>query len=97
MKSNMVTAIELHIEWIANCLTYIAERGIGMIEPQADAEEKWVRHVNEVADGTLFPKADSGTWAPTSRASRGSSCPISAAFGLHQSLQRNRSRWLSRL
>ncbi len=59
VKSNMVVAIELHIQWIANCLTYIGERGVATIEPQAEAEEKWVRHVNEVADGTLFPKADS--------------------------------------
>lgn len=59
VKSNMVTAIELHVEWIANCLTYIRDRGATTIEAQADAEVKWVEHVNDVANGTLFPKADS--------------------------------------
>jgi cyclohexanone monooxygenase len=59
VKSNMVTAIEQHIEWIADCLTYLADSGMTMIEPRQDAEEKWVRHVNDVAESTLFPKADS--------------------------------------
>jgi cyclohexanone monooxygenase len=59
VKSNMVTAIEQHVEWIADCLTYVSRSGIAMIEPDPDAEEKWVRHVNEVAGGTLFPKANS--------------------------------------
>ncbi len=59
VKSNMVTAIELHIEWIANCLTYAASHGALTIEAQQDAEDEWVQHVNEVANGTLFPKADS--------------------------------------
>lgn len=59
VKSNMVTAIEQHVEWIADCLTYLGRGGIAMIEPKPDAEENWVRHVNEVADSTLFPKANS--------------------------------------
>ncbi len=59
VKSNMVVAIELHVEWIAHCLTYMRGRGATTIEAQADAEANWVRHVNDVANGTLFPKADS--------------------------------------
>jgi cyclohexanone monooxygenase len=59
VKSNMVTAIEQHVEWIADCLSYLSRSGTAIIEPTPDAEENWVRHVNEVADGTLFPKANS--------------------------------------
>ena len=43
----------------AGCLTHLESHGIATIEPQSDAEEKWVQHVNEVAAATLFPKADS--------------------------------------
>ncbi|WP_156774059.1 flavin-containing monooxygenase [Bordetella bronchialis] len=57
VKANMVTAIEQHIEWIGDCLTYLDDNGIATIEPTAQAEDAWVRHVNEVANGTLFPKA----------------------------------------
>ncbi|OZI24080.1 cyclohexanone monooxygenase [Bordetella genomosp. 9] len=57
VKANMVTAIEQHVEWIADCLTYLDDHGIDTIEPTSEAEDDWVRHVNEVANGTLFPQA----------------------------------------
>lgn len=57
VKANMVTAIEQHLEWISDCLTYLDEHNLATIEPTADAEDRWVEHVNEVANGTLFPKA----------------------------------------
>ena len=38
---------------------HLRERGAPVIEATRDAEEKWVAHVNEVADATLFPKANS--------------------------------------
>lgn len=59
VKANMVMAIEQHVDWIANCVSYLGRTGIATIEPKADAEEAWVRHVNEVASSTLFLKADS--------------------------------------
>jgi cyclohexanone monooxygenase len=59
VKANVVLAIEQHVEWISDCIAHIDRKGITTIEPQAEAEEHWVRHVNEVADSTLFPKADS--------------------------------------
>jgi cyclohexanone monooxygenase len=59
VKSNMVTSIEQHIEWISDCLAHLERERVATIEPRLEAEEKWVRHVNEVAAGTLFPKADS--------------------------------------
>jgi cyclohexanone monooxygenase len=57
VKANMVTAIEQHVEWIADCLAYLDSNGIATIEPTSEAEEMWVRHVNEVANATLFPRA----------------------------------------
>jgi cyclohexanone monooxygenase len=57
VKANMVTAIEQHVEWISDCLSHLDANDIATIEPTAEAEDAWVRHVNEVANGTLFPKA----------------------------------------
>src|SRR5690606_25740848 len=57
VKANMVTAIEQHIEWIAGCLVYLDQLDIATIEPTAQAEDDWVQHVNDVANGTLFPRA----------------------------------------
>lgn len=57
--TNMITSIEQHIEWIADCLRYLGQKGLRRREAQVDFEEAWVRHVNEVADTTLFPRANS--------------------------------------
>ena len=34
-------------------------KGINRDEAEAEAETKWVEHVNEVADSTLYPQANS--------------------------------------
>jgi len=57
--TNMLPSIEQHVEWIADCILYARERGRGCIEPTPAAEDEWVAHVNEVADGTLFPSCNS--------------------------------------
>lgn len=57
--SNMILSIEQHVDWIARCLRDLRERGVETIEPDAAAEDKWVQHVNDVANGTLYPRADS--------------------------------------
>lgn len=57
--ANMVFAIEQHVDWIVGCLGYMRERGLTTIEADPQAQEKWVEHVNEVANTTLFPQANS--------------------------------------
>jgi cation diffusion facilitator CzcD-associated flavoprotein CzcO len=56
---NMLVAIEQHVDWIADCIDYLRERGLGSIDATAEAEDRWVDHVNEVANLTLFPQANS--------------------------------------
>ena len=56
---NMAVAIEQHVEWISDCIGWMSERQGAAIEATADAQEAWVAHVNEVADTTLFPQANS--------------------------------------
>ena len=57
--SNAVVSIEQHVEWITDCIKYLRERGIERIEATVEAEDRWVTHVREVADGTLYPLANS--------------------------------------
>ena len=57
--SNMPVSIEQHVEWISDCLRYIIEHRFTKIEPRVEAEDAWVAHVNEVANLTLFPLANS--------------------------------------
>jgi cyclohexanone monooxygenase len=57
--SNMVVSIEQHVDWIADCLEHLREAGLSRIEAEAAAEEGWVELVAQVADFTLFPRANS--------------------------------------
>ena len=59
VKSNMVFSIEQHVDWIADCIKHIDAGKIASIEPAQESETQWVAHVNEVADRTLYPKAES--------------------------------------
>lgn len=57
--TNVVVAIEQHVGFVADCLAHLQSHGIATIEAEPEAEENWVAHVNEVADRTLFPVANS--------------------------------------
>ena len=56
---NMIVGIEQHVEWISQCVSYLREHDFTRIEADVAAEDRWVTHVNEAADRTLFPLADS--------------------------------------
>ncbi len=57
--SNMVVSIEQHVDWVADCISYLRAHGQQTIEPTYAAQDAWVEHVNTVASYTLFPKAAS--------------------------------------
>lgn len=57
--SNMPVSTEQHAEWIGDCLAHLRERGIDRIEATPEATSEWTDHVQEVAAGTLYPKAAS--------------------------------------
>jgi cyclohexanone monooxygenase len=57
--SNMVVSIEQHVDWIADCLSYLFHHDLDRIEATVRAETLWVEHVNEVANRTLYPRANS--------------------------------------
>ena len=57
--ANMIPAIEQHVDWIADCMVYMRERGCTRVEATTEAETKWVAHVNEIADKTIYPTCNS--------------------------------------
>ena len=57
--SNMAVSIEQHVDWIVDTLADMREHGYESIEPTEIAEAGWVQHVNDCADITLYPKANS--------------------------------------
>jgi cyclohexanone monooxygenase len=57
--ASMITAIEQHVDWIADAIDYMAEADLDVMEASPEAEDGWVEHVNEVADQTLYRFANS--------------------------------------
>jgi cyclohexanone monooxygenase len=59
VKTQMILAIEQHTNWIADCLAHLRAHGYTRIEANRPAQDGWVQHVNDVADSTLYPLANS--------------------------------------
>jgi cation diffusion facilitator CzcD-associated flavoprotein CzcO/acetyl esterase/lipase len=57
--SNMAVSIEQHVDWISDCVASMRAEGLTVIEPTETAEAGWVQYVNDFADITLYPLADS--------------------------------------
>jgi len=56
---NFPPGIEMHCEWIADCIRFMEAHGLARIDADAEHEEAWLRHIVELADATLMPKASS--------------------------------------
>ena len=59
VKTQMIASIEQHVDWIADAIDHLGKHQLDRIEPTPNAETEWVHHVNQVADSTLYPLANS--------------------------------------
>ena len=57
--SNVIVAIEQHVEWITETLVDLRARGVERIEADEEAQRRWFADNNALAEGTLYVKADS--------------------------------------
>ena len=57
--SNMVLSIEQHVNWIADCLDYMAKHGFNSIEARPEFEAKWMDHLSDIAARSLIFKTKS--------------------------------------
>lgn len=57
--SNMMVSIEQHVDWLTDLFIFMRAEGLTRIEPTPTAEAGWVQHVNDCADITLYPTANS--------------------------------------
>ncbi len=56
---NYPVCAEMVVEWIADCIAYIREKGFKRIAPTSQAEEAWVEHSRELAAQTLLSATES--------------------------------------
>lgn len=57
--ANFPVAIEQHVDWIADCMIHMRERGIEEIEALPEPEDEWARMIAEEANKTLLPLTNS--------------------------------------
>jgi cyclohexanone monooxygenase len=58
--TNMLPSIEQHVDYVADILAHLRDRGLKTIEPVAGAEDEWMAHVGEAAGRTL--RYTCGSW-----------------------------------
>lgn len=56
---NFPLGIEMHSEWIADCISHMNARDLATVDVDPKCEEKWLATVAELAEETLFPQASS--------------------------------------
>lgn len=57
--TNCVSSIEQHVDWIADLLVDMRERGDDTVEATVAAEDAWSEHASSLVQMTLFPKGNS--------------------------------------
>jgi cation diffusion facilitator CzcD-associated flavoprotein CzcO len=60
--TNMVVAIEHHVEWIADCIAYLRDRDLSAIEATLPASEEWAAHVGSLAEGSVRTAESCQSW-----------------------------------
>ena len=56
---NMTTCLQQQTEWINNCIQYMRDHQLEVIEPSREIEDKWVAHHDETAAATLISRTNS--------------------------------------
>jgi cyclohexanone monooxygenase len=56
---NYPVCAEMIVEWITDCIGYVRKKGWKSIAPTPQAEEAWVEHAAQLAEGSLFAAGNS--------------------------------------
>ncbi|ALJ20457.1 flavin-containing monooxygenase [Microbacterium sp. No. 7] len=57
--SNVIEAIEQHVDWLTDLLSHLRDKGVDRIEAELRPQTTWTQHVTDMANESLWPKADS--------------------------------------
>lgn len=57
--TNLPPSIETQVEWISDLVKHLKDQDGATIEPTKKTEDDWTKTCQEIANMTLFPKADS--------------------------------------
>ncbi len=57
--TNMLPTIEHSVDWIADCIAYVNQKGVARIDATREAQDEWVAHVIDVGDTSVYPHCNS--------------------------------------
>lgn len=60
--TNFVTALEQHVEWIADCLGHLREQGLRSIEASTSAQREWIDHATSIVAATVLVHPSCNSW-----------------------------------
>jgi cation diffusion facilitator CzcD-associated flavoprotein CzcO len=60
--TNMMVAIEQHVDWITDCLVYLRDHDRRSIEASREAQEAWVDHATSIVTGLVRASDACNSW-----------------------------------
>jgi cation diffusion facilitator CzcD-associated flavoprotein CzcO len=60
--TNFVAALEQHVDWIADCLTHLRDRGHRTIEALSGAQAEWIEHTTALVAPTVLVHPSCNSW-----------------------------------
>ncbi|BBY79397.1 NAD(P)/FAD-dependent oxidoreductase [Mycolicibacterium pulveris] len=60
--TNFVAALEQHVEWIGDCITYLRDHEYRTIEALPDAQREWIEHTSELVAPTVLVHPSCNSW-----------------------------------
>ncbi len=60
--SNFVAALEQHVEWIGDCISYLRAHEYRTIEAQPEAQEDWIEHITSLVAPTVLVDPTCNSW-----------------------------------
>jgi cation diffusion facilitator CzcD-associated flavoprotein CzcO len=60
--ANVAFHLELHVDWVGECLVYLRDHGNRMIEARPEPQQEWTEHVNSLVQGTVMTHPSCNSW-----------------------------------
>ena len=60
--TNFVAALEQHVEWISDCVTYLRAHGHRTIEAQPSAQQEWAELTTALVAPTVLMHPSCSSW-----------------------------------
>jgi cation diffusion facilitator CzcD-associated flavoprotein CzcO len=60
--TNFVAALEQHVDWISECITYLRTNGIRTIEALPTAQQEWIDHTTSLVAPTVLVHPSCNSW-----------------------------------